>query len=218
MIEIKTFMFNAFSVNTYVLSDNFSGKCIIVDAGCHSSEEKDQLVNYIKENNLKPEILLNTHCHVDHILGNNFLKKEFNLRIECHKDDLFLLNNAVEHAQLFGFNMEEPPKPAIFLDEDMYIKFGRSVLSILHVPGHSPGSLAFVNHEQKFVVTGDVLFQGSIGRTDLQGGSYDELMNSIKTKILPLGDTFTIYPGHGENSTIGVEKKSNPFLNGYGQS
>lgn len=216
MIEIKTFVFNAFGVNTYVLSDEFSGKCVIIDPGCHTSEEKDKLTSYIKENKLKPEILLNTHCHIDHILGNTIIKDEYGLRVESHKDDLVLLNIAVEHANIFGFRMEQPPKPDIFLDEDDCIKFGKSVISILHVPGHSPGSIAFVNHEQRFIITGDVLFQGSIGRTDLQGGNYDQLMESIRNKILPLGDTFTIYPGHGDSSTIGVEKKSNPYLNGYG--
>jgi len=217
MIDIHTFTFNAFSVNTYILSDEFSGKCVIIDAGCHTSEEKKLLTGFIKENNLKPEILLNTHCHVDHVFGNNMLKEEYNLRIESHKDDLFLLNNAVEHARLFGLNIEQPPKPDVLLDENDGIKFGQSGLSILHVPGHSPGSIAFVNKEQKFIITGDVLFNGSIGRTDLQGGNMEQLLNSIKSKILPLGDTFTIYPGHGDSSTIGVEKKSNPFLNGFGQ-
>ena len=215
MIEIHSFVFSAFGVNTYVLSDEFSGKCIIIDPGCHTSEERNQLIQYIKTNNLKPELLLNTHCHVDHILGNNMIKDEYNIRVESHKDDLFLLNNAIEHAGLYGFNLEQPPKPDVFLDEDDCIKFGQSGLTILHVPGHSPGSLAFINKEQKFIITGDVLFQGSIGRADLPGGNMDQLMQSIKTKIIPLGDTFTIYPGHGESSTIGVEKKSNPFLNGF---
>ncbi|NOZ45862.1 MAG: MBL fold metallo-hydrolase [Chlorobi bacterium] len=214
MIEIQTFVFNSFSVNTYLLYDS-TGKCVIIDAACQTTEEIEEIVSFIAKHNLKPEILLNTHCHVDHILGNMALKKEFNLRVECHKDDVFLLNNAVEHAHIFGFKMENPPMPDIYLDEEDCIKFGQSVISILHVPGHSPGSLAFFNQEQKFIITGDTLFHGSIGRTDLQGGNHEQLMYSINTKILPLGDTYTIFPGHGENSTIGVEKKLNPFLNGY---
>lgn len=215
MIDIHTFVFNAFGVNTYVLTDQFSKKCVIIDAACHTSEEKDRLTNFIRKNKLKPQMLLNTHCHIDHILGNQMIKDEFNLRIECHKDDIYLLHNAVEHANLFGFNLEPPPKPDNMLVENDSIKFGRSILNVLHVPGHSPGSLAFINENQKFVITGDALFHGSIGRTDLQGGDFDQLITSIKTKLLPLGDTFTIYPGHGDTSTIGVEKKTNPFLNGY---
>jgi len=217
MIEIKSFVFNTFSVNTYVLSDKYSSKCIIIDPGCHTSEEKKLVTSYIEKNKYKPEYIINTHNHVDHILGNNALKEEYNIPIKCHKEDLYLINNAVEYANLFGFKMEQPFQPDIFLEENDTIKIGQSSLHIVHVPGHSPGSIALINHEQKFIITGDVLFQGSIGRTDLPGGNYEIILNSIKSKLLPIGDTYTIYPGHGDKSTIGVEKKSNPFLNGFGQ-
>jgi hydroxyacylglutathione hydrolase len=211
MIQIKRFSFNAFQVNTFVLYDE-SGECVIIDPGCYEISEEMELENFITENKLKPVKLLNTHTHVDHILGNNFVAKTFQLKPEIHKAGLQFLDAAKSHGQVFGLSIEEQNKPANFLNEGDPVKFGNSVLEVLYTPGHIDGHVCFLSREQGFVIVGDVIFQMGIGRTDLPSGNYDLLIKSIMEKIMPLPDTYTLYPGHGPETNVGNERQNNPFL------
>lgn len=211
MITIKNFVFNSFQENTYVLYDE-TKECVIIDAGCYFEGEQQALKSFINENDLKPVKLLNTHCHVDHLFGNKYVADEFQLSVTAHKEDAFLIDNAVAHGMSFGITVDQPPQVGDFVEEEDEITFGNSKLKVLHVPGHSPGGLAFYNEEQKFVFVGDSLFAGSIGRTDLPAGDYDTLIGSIKSKLMSLGDDVVVYTGHGPATTIGDERKNNPFL------
>lgn len=210
-INIEKFVFNPFQENTYIVYDD-SGECIVIDAGCSDEKEQEIFSNFIQTKNLKPVKLLNTHCHVDHLMGNDFVFKEFGLRTHAHKDERYNLENAPDHGTLFGVILKLPSNGFIELKEGDKVQFGRSFLYTLHLPGHSAGSLAFYNKTQKFAFVGDVLFNDSIGRTDLPGGSYETLMYSIKEKLFLLGDDYVIYPGHGPSTKIAKEKGSNPFL------
>jgi len=211
MIKIKTFVFNPFQENTYLLYDE-TGEAVIIDPGCYSKQEEESLLDFISDNNLKLKQLLNTHSHIDHILGNRFVAEQFDLKLQSHKEDEFLIQRAKEQGLAFGIKIENPPLPGNYLDEGMKIKFGNSELEIIHAPGHSPGSLVFYNRKEKFMIVGDVLFNQSIGRTDLPGGSYEVLVSSIVNKLFPLGDDMEVYSGHGSPTTIGQERISNPFL------
>lgn len=211
MITIHQLTFNGFQENTYILCDE-TKECVIIDPGCYSNTEQQELDDFITKEGLKPVKLLNTHCHIDHILGNNFVAKTYNLGLEMHKNDLPTLHATTEYGHLYGFTVDQSPEPTTFLDEGDIVAFGNSKLDILFVPGHAPGHIVFVSHEQKFAINGDVLFYGSIGRTDLPGGDHQTLINSIKTKMFALADDYTIYTGHGPSTTIGFEKANNPFL------
>lgn len=212
MINVNYFVFNAFQENTYILYDE-TKECVIIDPGCYSNEEEQTLVNFITKNDLTPVKLLNTHCHIDHVLGNSFVASKYNIGLEIHENDLPTLHATPEYGHTFGFNIDESPEPSAFLKDGDTVKFGNSEIEVLFVPGHSAGHLVFVAREEKFVINGDVLFQGSIGRTDLPGGDYNTLIQSIKAKLLTLDDDFTVYSGHGSSTTIGYERASNPFLN-----
>lgn len=211
MIQIKTFIFNPFQVNTYLLYDE-SGEGVIIDAACHDSREQEMLVSAIEKEGIKPVRLLNTHCHVDHLMGNRFISEKYNLSPESCSDDNFLIEQAVEQGRMFGLETEASPRPQNYLKEGDTIKFGNSTLDVLEVPGHSPGSLAFYSERDKICITGDALFNGSIGRTDLPGGNYETLISSITNKLLVLPDDVKIFPGHQSSSTIGKERASNPFF------
>ena len=205
MINIHYFTFNGFQENTFILSDE-TKKCVIIDPGCYSNEEQQELTNFISENDLIPTKLLNTHCHIDHVLGNNFVASKYNIGLEMHEKDLPTLLATPEYGHTFGFNMDPSPEPTNLLKEGDVVKFGNSELEVIFTPGHSPGHIVFVNHQQKFVINGDVLFQGSIGRTDLPGGDYITLIDNIKSKLLILSDDFIVYTGHGSSTTIGYER------------
>jgi len=211
MITVKSFSFNSFEENTYVLSDN-SGECIIIDPGCHMKDEEQELTDYISANNLVPVRLINTHCHIDHILGNSFIAGKYKLKLEANQMEIPVLSSSGMVSQMYQIALNPSPEIEIFLKEGDSIKFGNSELQVFFTPGHSPGSLSFYSAIDKFVVSGDVLFERSIGRTDLPGGNYDTLIESIITKLLPLGDDVKVYSGHGNPTTIGAEKKMNPFL------
>ena len=211
MITIQSFAFNPFEENTYILFDE-TKECVIIDPGCSNKSEQEEIADFIKSEGLKPVKLLNTHCHVDHILGNAFIAKKYNLGLEIHKEDLEMLHSLPQVSHLYGLNAEESVEPSVFLNEGDKIKFGNSALDILFIPGHSPGSICFVSHADKFIIGGDVLFYGSIGRTDLPGGNHEALISNIKTKLFKLDDDFTVFTGHGSETTIGFEKKNNPFL------
>jgi glyoxylase-like metal-dependent hydrolase (beta-lactamase superfamily II) len=211
MVQIKSFIFNPFQVNTYVLYDE-TGECVIIDAACQDQREQEILAETIKTEGLKPVRLLNTHCHVDHLLGNRFVAEKYNLSPECGSEDDFLIFQAADQGKMFGLEVDPPPAPGNHLKEGDKIRFGKSFLDVFAVPGHSPGSLAFYNEQEKICITGDALFKGSIGRTDLPGGNYETLISSITSKLMRLADDVKIYPGHQLPSTIGKERTSNPFL------
>ena len=211
MITLKQFSFSPFEEATFVLSDE-SGECIIVDAGCYTREECETLKRYVEDSQLKPTLLLNTHGHVDHLLGSRFVVDTWNIPFAMHAADSYLLENAVTQGQMFGLRVELPPAATRYIDEGEEIVFGNSRLTSIHVPGHSPGSLLFYCREQAFLIGGDVLFAGSIGRTDLYGGNYDTLIDGIYAKVLVLPPDTTVYPGHGPKTTIGHELAGNPFL------
>jgi glyoxylase-like metal-dependent hydrolase (beta-lactamase superfamily II) len=211
MIQIKIFVFNPFQENTFILFDE-SKEAVIIDAGCYSNQEEKILDDFIKENNLQPVHLLNTHCHIDHILGNRYLSESFRINPEAHKSDEFLVETVQSYGATFGIKMEVAPLIGKYLNEGMQINFGNSFLDIAHVPGHSPGSIVFYNKTEGFMIVGDVLFNGSIGRTDLPGGNYRQLISNIKNKLLCMDDKMLVYPGHGPSTTIGKERSSNPFL------
>lgn len=211
-MEIKTFTFNPFLENTYVLYDD-TRECVIVDAGCYEEKEKKALVDFIAENNLDPVKLINTHCHIDHVFGLRFLADKYKLGLWFHQADMPVFTSTEMVAKMYELpGVELPPEPAGFIEEGDKIAFGNSNLDVLFTPGHSPGHVVFVNQHQKQVVGGDVLFYGSIGRTDLPGGDHNTLIASIKNKLFPLGDDYQVYSGHGPVTNIGFERQNNPFL------
>jgi hydroxyacylglutathione hydrolase len=211
MIHVQQFVFNEFQENTYVLYDE-SKECIIIDPGCHLNTEQKQLTDFITNNMLVPVKLVNTHCHIDHVLGNSFVAKKYDLTLYLHKDELITYKETGRWAQLFGLVVEEIPDKQVFIKEGDQITFGNSTLDILFTPGHSIASLTFYNKQEKLAIAGDVLFMESIGRTDLPGGNYETLINSIKEKLFTLEDDVRVYSGHGLQTTIGHERKFNPFL------
>jgi hydroxyacylglutathione hydrolase len=210
MIQIKSFVFNPFSENTYVLYDE-TGEAVFVDPGNYEKHEHDTIADFITSHNLNPVHIINTHAHIDHVLGIDYLKRKYGIPFSLHQIDEPLLKAVKAYAPNYGFAGFAEPEIDNWLEEGTF-SFGNSSLRILHVPGHAPGHVAFVNDEQQFVVGGDVLFRQSIGRTDLPGGNYDTLIKSIRTKLFPLGDDYKVYAGHMEPTTIGFEKKHNPFL------
>lgn len=211
MITIKKFVFNTFMVNTYILFDE-SGEAVIVDAACYETREQEALRSFITEHNLRLVRNLNTHCHVDHVLGNPFIAASFGVNPEYHEKSLPFFGTMKEIGSSFGYAVGQPPATARFLDDGEVITFGRSSLEVLYTPGHADGSVCFYNEKQQFVITGDVLFKDTIGRTDLPSGDFDLLMRSIKTRLFSLPDDTTVYPGHGPETSIGYEKVNNPFI------
>jgi glyoxylase-like metal-dependent hydrolase (beta-lactamase superfamily II) len=210
-MTIQTFTFNPFEENTYIVYDE-TLQCAIIDPGCYMPEEKEEMLAFIAEKKLKPVLLLNTHCHVDHIFGNKLVYDTFGLKPQFHKDELRLLEAAGEYSKQWGIYLDPSPAPEKFLTESEIVSFGTTQFSLLLTPGHSPGSLCFYNEAEKVILSGDVLFQMSIGRFDLPGGDEKTLLQSIKTKLLTLPPDITVYPGHGSTTTIGFEKMYNPYL------
>ena len=210
MITIKQFIFNPVQVNTYLLHDE-TKNCVIIDGGCFSKQEEQDIVNYIEENELIVNKLIQTHGHFDHILGNKFLSEKYKLPLFAHKNAEKFIKNLVNHAKLFGFNVQESTQITDYLKDGDVVNFGNSSLKVIHVPGHSPGSLVYYSPESSFAIVGDVLFKGSIGRTDLEDGDLDLLLEGISTKLYTLPDDTTVFPGHGPSTTISYEKSSNPF-------
>jgi glyoxylase-like metal-dependent hydrolase (beta-lactamase superfamily II) len=210
-MHLQPFVFNDFQENTYVLWDD-TLECVIIDPGCFYEEEKEKMLTFIEVNRLQPVFLLNTHCHLDHVFGNARVKKALEIPFLAHRDDLFLLQSMSATAAFYGFTVEPSPTPDRFIGEGDEVKFGNTLLKVIHTPGHSPGSVCFINDENKTIIGGDVLFQGSIGRFDLPGGDYQVLMQSITEKLLTLPEEYKIYSGHGPVTTIKAEKKMNPFV------
>ncbi len=211
MIQIASFVFSPFAENTYVLYDE-TQEAVVIDPGCYSSHERKILQNFIQEKQLKLVKLLNTHCHLDHVFGNEFIKQTFQVPSYAHANEDFNLDFLQVSAQMFGIAEVDNTRTDVYLKENDIISFGNSVLRVLFTPGHSPGHVVFYNAEQNFCINGDVLFRTSIGRTDLPGGHHQTLLNSIRNVMFALPDKTIIYTGHGEPTTIAFEKKHNPFL------
>ncbi len=211
-MEVLSLTFGPFQENTYILVDD-NQEVAIVDPGCSNSEERVYLKTTIEQRGLKPVLLLNTHCHIDHVFGNAFVAEEWSLDLHAHKLDLPTLEMAPLSCQLYGIpGYIESPKPKVFIDEGDVIEFGNTKLDVIFVPGHAPGHVAFINHDDRVVINGDVLFRGSIGRTDLPGGNHAELERSIREKMYTLPDDYVVCCGHGPNTTIGEEKSGNAFF------
>lgn len=211
-MKIKKFEFNMFPENTYVISDE-TKEAIIIDPGCFYDDEKQALKNFIIGNELKVKHLLNTHLHLDHIFGNPFLLREFGLKAEANQADEFWIERAPKQSRMFGFELKEAPVPlGKYICDGDIISFGNTKLEAIHVPGHSPGSLVFYCKEENCMFSGDVLFQGSIGRADLAGGNFEDLKEHICSRLFVLPSETIVYPGHGAPTTIGAEKADNPFF------
>ena len=212
MLQVKTFTFNPVQENTYVIY-NDQGWCAIIDPGCYFSNERIELKTYIEERQLSPKYLLNTHCHLDHVFGNKFVHDTWKLDLHLHPLEKKLLDFAPQSAESWGLPFDNYEGELVFIDEKDRIKIGEDELTILFAPGHSPGSICFYSQKEKFLIGGDVLFKQSIGRYDLPGGDLNTLLNSIRKNLFVLPDDVVVYPGHGPETTIGYEKKFNPFLN-----
>ncbi len=210
-MKVTCITFNQFQENTYILHDD-TNECVVIDPGCYEKYEREQLKKYIQDNNLKVVRLLNTHCHIDHVLGNKFVANTYNVDLEIHPDDEQTLRSVPVYAPAYGFPMYEEQLPAKYLKEGDTVKFGNTELEVIFAPGHAPGHVVFYNRSEKILIGGDVLFNESIGRTDLPGGDFNTLIQSIKTKLFTLPDDVTVYCGHGPETSIGHEKKYNPFL------
>ncbi len=211
MIKIQHFVFNLFQVNTYVLYDE-TQECVIIDPGCYENSEKNLIKAFIGQEKLKPVGLYNTHTHIDHLVGDQFISSEYGLQPQFHQDGLIFFERIPVTAESFGMEVDVLPKPGKFLKDGDTIKFGKSKLKVLYTPGHADGSVCFYNAAQKFVIVGDVLFNQSIGRTDLPTGDFDTLQKSIHQRLFTLPEEVTVLSGHGPETTIGYEKLHNPFV------
>jgi hydroxyacylglutathione hydrolase len=211
MASIVSFTFNPFYENTYVIYDE-TGECVVVDPGCYTKEEQEELGDFITKQRLKPKYLINTHCHIDHVLGNKFVADTWRVPLLMHKGELNGLHEVVNYAPTMGMNYKPSPEPEIFVEDGDKVTFGNTILDVIFAPGHSAASICFYCKAHKFIVSGDVLFRRSIGRTDLPGGNYETLINSINEKLLPLPDETKVYAGHMQPTTIGEERSENPFL------
>ncbi len=211
MLQIQSFIFSPIQENTYILYNELK-ECIIIDPGSYFDEEKDAMKTFIEQKQLVPKMLLNTHSHLDHVFGNKFIAETYNLKLQLHEKE----KNVLEFASVSGLKYNMPfdnyTGELIFLKEGDKIILGTDELEIFETPGHSPGHIVFYCRKQNFIISGDVLFQRSVGRTDLPGGNHQMLLNSISKKLLVLPDETKVYSGHGAVTTIGEEKKYNPFL------
>lgn len=211
MLTVTSFVFSPVQENTYVVH-NEAGDCIIVDPGCYFGNERNELKEFIQNGQLAPKYLLNTHCHLDHVFGNKFIHDTYGLTLHLHEKEKPLLDYAPTSGLSWGLPFDNYRGDLIFLREEEVIRLGDDELQVLFTPGHSPGHVSFWCQAQHFVLSGDVLFRQSIGRTDLPGGSFDTLIQSIREKLFVLPDETVVYPGHGPETTVGAEKADNPFL------
>ncbi len=210
MINVHTFTFNAFQENTYLLVNELN-EGIILDPGCYEQQECLELKNFIETNKINVKLLLNTHCHIDHVLGVEFVKRTFGVMLQTHQIEAQVLKAVETYADVYGFPKYEKTTIDSYLSEGDIIQFGIHSLKVLFTPGHSPGHIVFYSEKDGFVIGGDVLFKQSIGRTDLPGGDFDTLIRSIHTQLFTLPDNTVVYPGHGEPTKIGFEKNNNPY-------
>lgn len=211
MLQVHSFTFNPVQENTYVLY-NEAGLCCIIDPGCYFASEEMALKQFIDDHRLKPVLLLNTHCHLDHIFGNRYVHRTWGLKLHLHAAEKIVLDHGPQSGQAWGMPFDNYDGELVYLEEGDKVKLGDEELEVIFTPGHSPGSVCFYSHDHKFLIGGDVLFDGSVGRTDLPGGSFATLEQSIKTKLFLLPEDVIVYPGHGSSTTIGDEMRDNPFV------
>lgn len=212
-MKIKKFVVNPFQMNCYIYYDEMTREGVIIDPGAYDKSEEDEIAGFVESRNIKLQYSLNTHGHIDHVLGNRFAAGCFGIPQFIHADDLFLLENAKIHGLVFGISIDEVPTPDEYITEELVLPIGESELRFIHTPGHSPGGVCIVDHFNKVVFSGDTIFRESIGRTDLSGGDINILLDSIHNKLFSLcGDDYTLCPGHMDETTIGKEKRYNPFL------
>jgi glyoxylase-like metal-dependent hydrolase (beta-lactamase superfamily II) len=211
MLTVKRFLFNPVQENTYVVYDA-KDACCIVDPGCYFPEERASLETWLKEQELTPNLLLNTHCHLDHVFGNKWVAEKYNLQLQIGEKEGWTLGFAPGFGEMWGLPFENYSGEIRYLREGDLVKLGKDELEVLFTPGHSLGHIVFYNKPQGFVIGGDVLFRTGIGRTDIPGGDSEILLKSIREKLFTLPDEVIVYPGHGEPTTIGYEKEFNPFL------
>ena len=209
---VESLTFNPFEENTLIIADTVQKECIIIDPGCFDQPERDELEAFIATSGWKPVRLFNTHCHIDHILGNAFVSGTYGLELEIHQGELPVLNAGKAVAGMYGIPYELSPQPGAFLKEGDIISFGGSEIEVIFAPGHSPASVCFYCKDGGWLIGGDVLFYESIGRTDLPGGDHETLLASIRQKLWPLPGETIVYPGHGPQTTIAHEKMFNPFM------
>lgn len=213
MLKVKSFVFSPIQENTYLLYNEFND-CLIIDPGCYFPEEKDELAGFITQSNLLPRMLLNTHCHLDHVFGNKFVAGSYGLALQLHEKEKKLLDYAPTSGLMYNLPFDNYVGEYIYLKDGDHINLGEDELVVIEAPGHSPGHICFYCAKQHFIISGDVLFNRSIGRTDLPGGNHQTLLTSIREKLFVLPDETVVYSGHGPETTIGEEKTYNPFLNG----
>lgn len=213
MAKVHSITCNPFQENTYIVSDE-RGECVIIDPGVSNAYEEAILDRLISEKGLIPEMLINTHCHIDHVLGNKHVAGKYKLELGIHEKEKVMLDMAVERSMNWGVPYEESPEPGYYFKHGTRLNFGSTELEVRFTPGHAPGHVVFICHKDKFVIAGDTLFNGSIGRTDLPFGDFPTLEKSIKEQLYTLPDDYVVYCGHGEPTTIGAEKRGNPFVKG----
>ncbi|HQW91531.1 MAG TPA: MBL fold metallo-hydrolase [Ferruginibacter sp.] len=212
MLKIKSFVFSPIQENTYLLYNEFND-CIIIDPGCYFPGEHDELKAFITQSKLTPRMLLNTHCHLDHVFGNKFVAETYGLTLHLHEKEKMLLDYAPTSGLMYNMPFDNYAGDYHFLKEADVVKLGNDELAVIEAPGHSPGHICFYCAKQHFIISGDVLFNRSIGRTDLPGGNHQTLLKNIREKLFVLPEETVVYSGHGPETTIGEEKKYNPFLN-----
>lgn len=212
-MQIAIFQFSMFGINTYLVFDEDSKECLVVDPGMSNPEEEKAIENFISTKGLTLKHIVNTHLHIDHVVGIPFLREKYGAPVMAHPGDEFLGKRVADQAAMFGLRMKpEVIEISEYLEDGDKIQLGNGNLEVIAVPGHSKGSICLYDPKDGFLISGDALFQGSIGRTDLPGGNYKELIDNIHDKLLGLPDETVVYPGHGPATTIGEEKRSNPFL------
>jgi hydroxyacylglutathione hydrolase len=212
MLYVQCFTFNALAENTYVIYDK-TNACAVVDPGCYELHEQEELSNFIQARALQVVHLINTHAHIDHILGNQYIRETYGVPLALHQQEVPILQAAIEYAPSYGFTAYRPTEAEKLLATGDVIQLGNTLLSILHVPGHSPGHIALYSQRDALCLSGDILFRGAIGRTDLPGSDHKLLLQSIRQQLFSLGDEVVIYPGHGPSTTIGAERKDNLWAN-----
>lgn len=211
MLKVKSFVFSPIQENTYLLYNEFN-ECLIIDPGCYFPEENDELKAFITQSSLKPRMLLNTHCHLDHVFGNKFVAETWELALQLHEKEKPLLDYAPTSGLMYNMPFVNYAGKYIYLKAGDIIMLGEDELTVIEAPGHSPGHICFYCEKQHFIISGDVLFNRSIGRTDLPGGDHETLLKNIRERLFVLPEETVVYSGHGPVTTIGDEKKYNPFL------
>lgn len=212
-MKIKTFPVNPFQMNSYVYYCENTLEGMIIDPGYYTKYEQDELIDFLNEHKIKIKYIINTHGHIDHVLGSAFAVEQFQVPNYIHEEDLFLYNRAEHQGLLYGIQAGKMPPVSNFITEDSVFTLGNNLIKVIHTPGHSPGGICLYDRAEKVIFCGDLIFRLSIGRTDLPGGDYDTIINSIRTKLLDVfDDDYRLLPGHSESTTIGYEKENNPFL------